>query len=269
LQNIANNLPDAFTDYKGITKSYHPARNVPERVEVPNKTTQPPINNKRGRSTSKKQDESANKQKKTVKPNTNLVTRKLEDIVCPMDNNNPQASSVMRINTRASSSELLGSTIEGNNDGSLRVEEIVINFIETGESYDRKSIIVDCYFSEEIANIFHTDLDPKFMPKCKKRSDWDKCKEAIEGEIASLNKRKVFSAVRPTTPVILPVGYKWVFVQKENENNEVVRYKARLVAQGFTQRPSVDFNETYSPVMSRITFRYLISLAVQNHLSMQ
>jgi hypothetical protein len=183
LQNIANNLPNTFTYYKGVTKSYHPSRNVPERVEVPNKTTQPPINNKRGRSTSKKQDESANKQKKTVKSNTNLVTRHLEDIVCPMDNN-PQASLVMRINTIASSSELLGSTVEGNNDGSLRVEETIINFVETGESYDRKSIIVDCYFSKEIANVFHTDLDPKSMAECKKHSDWDKWKEAIEAEIA-------------------------------------------------------------------------------------
>ena len=49
----------------------------------------------------------------------------------------------------------------------------------------------------------------------------------------------------------------------------MVRYKARLVAQGFTQRPGIDYNETYSPVMSGITFRYLISLVVQNHLSMQ
>jgi hypothetical protein len=48
-----------------------------------------------------------------------------------------------------------------------------------------------------------------------------------------------------------------------------VRYKARLVAQVFTQRPGVDFNETYSPVMSAITFRYLISLTVQNRLSLQ
>ena len=48
-----------------------------------------------------------------------------------------------------------------------------------------------------------------------------------------------------------------------------MRHKARLVAHGFTQRPGIDFNETYSPVMSGITFRYLISLAVQNHLSMQ
>jgi hypothetical protein len=51
-----------------------------------------------------------------------------------------------------------------------------------------------------------------------------------------------------------PVGFKWVFVQKRNENNEVVRYKARLVAQGFTQRSRVDFNETYSLVMNEITF---------------
>jgi hypothetical protein len=107
------------------------------------------------------------------------------------------------------------------------------------------------------------------MAECKKHSDWDKWKAAIETEIASLNKRKVFSAVMPTPPGIFPVGYKWVFIRKRNENNEVVRYKARLVAQGFTQRPGVDFNETYSLVMSGITFRYLISLAVQNRLSMQ
>jgi hypothetical protein len=41
LQNITNNPLDAFSDYKGVTKSLHPIRNVPERVEVPNETTQP------------------------------------------------------------------------------------------------------------------------------------------------------------------------------------------------------------------------------------
>jgi hypothetical protein len=64
--------------------------------------------------------------------------------------------------------------------------------------------------------------------------NWDKWKVPIETEIASLYKRKVFSVVMPTTPGIFPVGYKWVFVRKRNENNEVVRYKARLVAQVFT-----------------------------------
>jgi hypothetical protein len=62
LQNIANNLLDAFSEYKGVTKSLYPARNVPEIVEVPNKTTQPQISKKRGRSTSKRQDVIAGKQ---------------------------------------------------------------------------------------------------------------------------------------------------------------------------------------------------------------
>jgi hypothetical protein len=59
------------------------------------------------------------------------------------------------------------------------------------------------------------------------------------------------------------------FHPKWNENNEVVRYKVRLVAQGFMQRPDIDFNETYSPVMNGITFRYHISLATQKCLSLQ
>ena len=49
----------------------------------------------------------------------------------------------------------------------------------------------------------------------------------------------------------------------------MVRYKARLVAQGFMQRPSIDYDETYSPVMSGITFRYLISMAAHLNLKMQ
>jgi hypothetical protein len=74
------------------------------------------------------------------------------------------------------------------------------------------------------------------------------------GRTFSLRKREVFSNVIPTPPRTYPIGFKWVFIQKWNENNEVVRYKARLVGQDFTQRSGIDFNETYSPVMNEITF---------------
>jgi hypothetical protein len=67
-----------------------------------------------------------------------------------------------------------------------------------------------------------------------KHSDWSKWKEAIEDELNSLKKRKVFTDVIPTPPRIFPVGFKWVFIQKRNTNNEVIRYKMRLVVQGFT-----------------------------------
>jgi hypothetical protein len=45
-----------------------------------------------------------------------------------------------------------------------------------------------------------------------KRSDWNKWKEEIETEIASLTKREVFSGVLPKPSNVNPVGFKWVFV---------------------------------------------------------
>jgi hypothetical protein len=92
------------------------------------------------------------------------------------------------------------------------------------------------------------------MLEYKKHSDWNKWEETIEAELNSLKKRNVFTEVVPTPPRTFPVGFKWVFVQKRNENNELVRYKAMQVAQSFMQRPDIDFNETYSPVINGITF---------------
>ena len=48
-----------------------------------------------------------------------------------------------------------------------------------------------------------------------------------------------------------------------------MRYKARLVAQGFSQRHEIDYEETYSLVLDATTFRYLIYLAVSEGLDMQ
>ena len=55
-------MPDTFTNYKGVTKSYNRARNVPKRVEVPNKSTQLPYN--RGRSIAISMDAASSKQRK-------------------------------------------------------------------------------------------------------------------------------------------------------------------------------------------------------------
>ena len=65
------------------------------------------------------------------------------------------------------------------------------------------------------------------------------------------------------------VGYKWVFVRKHNEKNEIIPYRALLVAQGFSQCLGIYYNETYSPVMDVVTFRYLINLVIFEKLSMQ
>ncbi|KAM2586121.1 hypothetical protein TB2_046911 [Malus domestica] len=78
-----------------------------------------------------------------------------------------------------------------------------------------------------------------------------------------------FGPVAPTSSHVKPVGYKWVVVRKHNENNEIVQYKACLIAQDFSQRPEIDYEETYSPVIGVISFCYLISLVVSEKLNMQ
>jgi hypothetical protein len=47
-----------------------------------------------------------------------------------------------------------------------------------------------------------------------------------------------------------------------------VRYKAKLVAQGFLQKPSIDYEEIYSLVVNTITFQFLINLVVIESLDM-
>ena len=112
------------------------------------------------------------------------------------------------------------------------------------------------------------DQKPQNMNECRRQNDWLKWKEAIQIELKSLAKREVFGLVVQTPKDIKPFGYRWIFVQKCNEQNEIMQYKARLVAQGFSQRHGIDYKETYSAIMDANTFNYLIYLAVSEGLDM-
>lgn len=148
--------------------------------------------------------------------------------------------------------------------------EISLSSKHTGVIVDRSSTVVDDVYAYSVAQdiIDDDEVEHRSVADCQRRADWPKWKEAIQAELDSLNKRQVFGPVMLCPPNVKPVGHKWVFVHKRNEKNEVLRYKARLVAQGFSQRPGIDYEETYSPVMDIITFRYLISLVVSEKLNM-
>jgi hypothetical protein len=132
-------------------------------------------------------------------------------------------------------------------------------------------IIDDAYTYAVAASVMTADElseEPLTVDACRRRTDWPQWKKAIQDELDSLAQRKVFGPVVPTPKHVQPIGHRWVFVRKRDERGEIARYKARLVAQGFLQKPGVDYEQTYSPVMDAITFRFLISLAVQEDLDM-
>lgn len=84
----------------------------------------------------------------------------------------------------------------------------------------------------------------------------------------SLISRQVFGPITPISLDTHLTGYKWTFVKKNNAEGEVVRYKARLIAKGFTQIPGMDYDLTYSPVMDVATYRYLIAFSLRNQSTM-
>ena len=59
------------------------------------------------------------------------------------------------------------------------------------------------------------------------------------------------------------IDTKWIYRSKQDENGLVVRNKARLVAQGYTQVEGIDFDETFAPVARLEAIRILLAYA--NH----
>ena len=57
------------------------------------------------------------------------------------------------------------------------------------------------------------------------------------------------------------IGTKWIFKNKTDEHGTIIRNKARLVAQGYTQVEGIDFDETFAPVARLESVRLLLSLA--------
>ncbi|KAJ9557675.1 hypothetical protein OSB04_012289 [Centaurea solstitialis] len=61
------------------------------------------------------------------------------------------------------------------------------------------------------------------------------------------------------------VGNRWLFRHKFDRNGRLERYKARLVAQGFSQQPGLDFDDTFSPVVKPATIRTVLSIFISRN----
>ena len=57
------------------------------------------------------------------------------------------------------------------------------------------------------------------------------------------------------------ISTKWIFRNKTNEDDEIIRNKSRLVAQGYTQVEGVYFDESFAPVARLESIHILLSIA--------
>ncbi|WVZ85689.1 hypothetical protein U9M48_032584 [Paspalum notatum var. saurae] len=108
---------------------------------------------------------------------------------------------------------------------------------------------------------FVASLQSVVIPRDWKQAKQDpKWNEAMLEELRALEKNKTWELVK------LPAGKKvvsckWVFSAKQNPAGKVERYKARLVARGYSQTYGIDYDETFAPVAKMSTVRMLISCA--------
>ncbi|GKD46441.1 putative ribonuclease H-like domain-containing protein [Tanacetum coccineum] len=84
--------------------------------------------------------------------------------------------------------------------------------------------------------------------------------EAMQDELLQFKLQKVW------TLVDLPygkraIGTKWVYRNKKDERGIVVRNKARLVAQGYTQEEGIDYDEVFAPVARIEAIRLFLAYA--------
>jgi len=82
---------------------------------------------------------------------------------------------------------------------------------------------------------------------------------AMKDEMKSMQDIDIWNLVELPKGV-KPIGCKWIFKTKRDSKGNFERYKAHLVAKDFTQKEGIDYNETFSTISSKDSFRTIMAL---------
>ena len=119
-------------------------------------------------------------------------------------------------------------------------------------------------FSSHHAFVFV--IEPKKVFEALEDQDW---LEAMHDELNNFERNKVWKLVPRPKDCKNVIGTKWVFKNKQDANSIVIRNKARLVAQGFSQVEGIDFGETFAPVARLESIRILLAYASHHNFKLQ
>ena len=118
--------------------------------------------------------------------------------------------------------------------------------------------------ASQAATLSATEGEPRVSPVPSSVRDaladphW---RRAMEEEYAALLANQTWDLVPRPSGCNVVTG-KWIWTHKRRADGTLERYKARWVLRGFIQRPSVDYDETFSPIVKPATGRTVLSLAL-------
>jgi hypothetical protein len=125
---------------------------------------------------------------------------------------------------------------------------------------------------ENLSPVFHAFTSqlscmeiPNTVQDALKVLEW---KEAVFEEMKALEKNGTWE-LGDLPRGKKTVGCKWVFTVKYKSDGSLERYKARLIAKGFTQTYGIDYLETFAPVAKLNSVRVLLSLAANRDWPLQ
>ncbi|KAJ9541906.1 hypothetical protein OSB04_028412 [Centaurea solstitialis] len=109
----------------------------------------------------------------------------------------------------------------------------------TSSVQTRAATANECNFS-----VFLSNIEPTRVSDALQDSDWV---TAMQEELNQFEALKVWRLVKlPESKSVIDT--KWLFKNKRDANNIIVRNKSRLVAKGYRQQEGIDYDETFAPV---------------------
>lgn len=123
-----------------------------------------------------------------------------------------------------------------------------------------KSVYAKKTFHAKVASI-----EPLNFTSAIESDNSNEWKAAIKAELDAHERNNTWKIV-PKTRDLKEIQSKWLFKVKYDAAGKIDRFKARIVAKGFSQVKGVDYGEIYAPVVRMDSIRLLFSLCAQYNL---
>ncbi len=122
--------------------------------------------------------------------------------------------------------------------------------------------------AKELTNLLKGNDDQPTFNQARRSPEWPKWEKAIQSELAQLWEKGTWKLVEKPKDT-KPISNKWVLTKKQDKEGNIVKYKAHLMACGFTQHPGLDYDETFSLVICFKTIRALLVMVPSKKLKVQ